>query len=536
MIDIEAMSMESPVAWVEQSKIRLANGDTYSFKDRPYLIRPLASQARRKCIPKATQLGFSETFILDSLHGCISGRYRQGVDYIFPNDTDMRTFVQSRFNPLIRDNPDTIGKYVKNTDTTSYKRVGGSNLFFDGGRLNQTVDGQQKESVALRSKALDKVVLDESDLMDASIVQKAEGRMAESDVKGMTIISNPTVENHKIDRLYNLSNQMHWFRRCSCGEWTCPDEEFPNLISKKGCHCSKCGKVLGYTGEWVAKFKERNDLIGKDAQDWEGYQLSQLNSKSNNPWIILQEFKNPPDGNIEDFWKLRMGRAYTPKENRLTTVEVYDCCSSYTMSDTSQDATVMGVDVGKNKYHYIIGIRTAKDRYEVLKYGCAESFEEIGTIALRMNVRKCVVDIRPYEAAARRFQKEMNFQVYLCQYTDNAFQEAVWDVDSKIVKAYRTGLFDITHRLVVEKRVRFPYRNKLTDDFAKQYCEPYKYKTEDLRSGSVVYRYDKGNGNDHYRNTMNYFYLAASASRIYRPYKIGGISKTNKARHETVKI
>jgi hypothetical protein len=134
-----------------------------------------------------------------------------------------------------------------------------------------------------------------------------------------------------------------------------------------------------------------------------------------------------------------------------------------------------------------------------------------------MNVRKGVVDIRPYEAEARRFQKEMKFPVYLCQYSDNPLQDAVWDMDSKVVKAFRTGLFDITHRLVVEKRVRFPYRNSLTTEMANQYCEPYKYKSEDQRSGSIIYRYDKGNGEDHYRNAMNYFYLAASSSRVVLP-------------------
>jgi hypothetical protein len=533
MIDVADMEKASAVAWVEKNAIKLANGDTYSFKDRPYLIKPLGSLARCKCVEKGTGLGYSETFILDTCHGCITGRYPQGAEYLFPNDTEMRTFVQSRYNPLLRDNKESIGKYVKNTDTTYYKRVGNSNLFFDGGRLSQVIEGQQKESAATRSKQFDHAVLDEFDLMDESLIQKVQGRMGNSKIKSMIVISNPTVENHKIDRLYKKSNQLHWFRRCSCGEFTCSDEEFPELISKKGCHCKKCGKVLGYRGEWVAKYSERNDLYGIGSTNWEGYQISQLNSTTNSPWVILQEYRDTD--NIEDFWKLRMGRAYTPKENRLTSVEVYDCCGSYAMAETSRESTVMGVDVGKERYHYVIGIRTGRDKFEILKFGCAQSFADIGTIALRMNVRKCVVDIRPYEAEARRFQKEMKLPVYLCQYNENPLQDAVWDMDSRIVKAFRTGLFDITHRLAVEKRVRLPYRNSQTEEFAKQYCEPYKYKKEDLRSGSIIYHYDKGNGEDHYRNAMNYFYLAASSSRIIRPEKYGS-TKANKARHETVKI
>jgi len=37
--------------------------------------------------------------------------------------------------------------------------------------------------------------------------------MGASELKELVLISNPTVENHKIDRLYKQSNQMHWFRR-----------------------------------------------------------------------------------------------------------------------------------------------------------------------------------------------------------------------------------------------------------------------------------------------------------------------------------
>lgn len=501
----------SSAYWVHNSNIVLANGDIYSFKDRPYLLKPMSSNARLKCVGKATQLGFSETFIQDTLHGCIYCKFKQGAAYIFPNETEMRTFVQSRFNPLIRDNQSTIGKYVQNTDTTYLKRVGNSNLFFDGGRMNQSI-GMQKETAAMRGKSYDKVVLDEYDLMDEIIIEKAKGRMANSEIKAMVVISNPTIENHLIDKLYKSSNQLHWFRKCSCGEWTCPDEEFPDLIDKNGCHCKFCGKVLPYEGDWVAKYTERNDLYGVNSTDWEGYQISQLNSKTCNPYEILTDFNTTT--NLEDFWKLRMGRAYTPKENRLTKTEVYDCCGSYISRDTNDTETCMGVDVGKDRYHYIVGIRTAKEKFDILKFGCAQNIDEIAVIAMRMKVKNCVVDIRPYEAEMRRFQKEMRFRVWLCQYGVNPLQDFDYDHEKRIVKCFRTGIFDITHRLVVERRIRIPFRNKATEEFASQYCEPFKYKKIDPRTGSITYEYSKGNGEDHYRNAMNYFYLAASHSKV----------------------
>lgn len=537
MMDLNEVKLSermSPVLWVEASGILLGHGEAYSFEHHPYLIGPLGSFSRRKCVEKGRGLGFSETFILRTLHGCIEGEFSQGAAYLFPNDTEMRTFVQSRFNPLIKANPESIGRYVLETDTAYYKRVGGANLYFDGARLSQVIGGQQKESAAIRGKHFDLCVLDESDLMDDSLPQRLEGSLSYSRQKYMTLISNPTVENHRIDRLYKQSNQMHWFRLCECGAYTCSDEEFPNLVSRKGCHCGKCKKVLGYRGQWVPTFKDsRNDLVGPNAQDWEGYQLSQLNLYTVSPWVILQEYQ--AGGDLEDFWKFRMGRGYTPKENRLTMAEIYECCGHYAMGETSDVDACMGLDVGKDRYHYVVGVRVGKEKYEILKYGVASSFEDVASIALRMHVRKAVVDIRPYEAEARRFQREMRFGVYLCQYNENPLADCVWDMDKRVVSVFRTGIFDVTHRLAVDKGFTLPFRSSATREFAEQYCEPYKFRTEDARSGSVIYRYSRGNENDHYRNAMNYFVIAASNSRMIRPRGLFR-NDTMKAKHETVKI
>ena len=127
------ISLVSPVHWIEESQIKLANGEVYAFDERPYLINPLNTRARRRCIRKARGLGFSETEILGSIHGLKVRRYKQGVQYVFPTDTDMRKFVQSRFNVVLKKNPETLGRLVKDTDTTYYKRVGEGNLFMDGG-------------------------------------------------------------------------------------------------------------------------------------------------------------------------------------------------------------------------------------------------------------------------------------------------------------------------------------------------------------------------------------------------------------------
>ena len=164
-IDSSSINMELPSYWVEGMRIVLANGEIYSFEKRPYLITPLDSQARLKCVRKARGLGFSETFIQDCIHGLSHGIYNQGVQYVFPTETAMREFVQSRFNVILKRNSG-LRRIVQDTDTTYYKRVGRGNLFLNGGSLTIVIEGLQKESMSFRGKQIDKGLIDELDMFE----------------------------------------------------------------------------------------------------------------------------------------------------------------------------------------------------------------------------------------------------------------------------------------------------------------------------------------------------------------------------------
>ena len=58
-----------------------------------------------------------------------------------------------------------------------------------------------------------------------------------------------------------------------------------------------------------------------------------------------------------------------------------------------------------------------------------------------------------------------------------------------------------------------PRRSDELDIFAKQLCNIAKVLQEDQETGSREYRYRKL-GEDHYRHTLNYFYLASTKTGI----------------------
>jgi len=534
-----------PAYWAVLNKIRLGAG-VFSFTNHQYQLEPMQSRARRQCWMKGTQGGFTEGAVLRVLHGLIHGRYPQGVLYLFPTADDVGEFSKSRFGPLIDANKNSIGQYVKSggrgTDTTSLKKIRDAFLFLRGARLSQAIEGgggTDKESSKLRSVPVDCVVFDELDLMDEDAIGKALGRMGHSMVKEELYISNPTIPGRGIDRLYNLSDQRLWFRRCRCGTWTSADDSFPDCVQQgpdgRGyIACTKCGKPLPLyagpgTGEWVAK--------RPDIKDLEGRLWSQLNSDFNDPYEILCEFNDPQNPNIADTHRLRLGRAYIPKEDQLTEGQVYDCCGAEPMLQRHRGPCGMGVDIGR-EFHVVIGIRTARDRFEILRLTrvpCAASevtmeqaWARVHDLARAFNVKSAVVDIRPYEHSARKFREQEPYRVLLAEYTENALKDNTVDPDNVIVKSYRTGLCDTTHGLIAGKLLTLPRRCPEVKVFAEHAIALAKILEKDKKTGVAKYRYTNSS-DDHYRHALGYFWLAAQRLQVVSPW--GAVERPRVALH-----
>jgi len=521
----------SAAYWADFNELVLQGG-VFSFAGREYLYEPMESKARRACAMKATGGGFSECMgILPSIHGMIYGRYPQGVLYMFPTNDDVRDFSKSRFATLITENRSAIGKYVKSggvgTDSAALKKVGSAFLYLRGARLNPGDEGagSAKFSTKLTGIQVDRIVPDEIDQMDSEAIAKARGRMGNACVDGVKgrseerYIANPSDEDRGIDLYWQASDQREWFVKCpSCGAYTCALHQFINNPEKAiGFHsdgrgyvrCSKCEKPIGNSpGKWIAGRPSVKDL--------EGYQWNHLSSIYHDPGRILRDFINPPEGNLGDVYRLDLGLPYSSAEDKLQKDVVLRCCGNDIMPERHDGPCAMGVDVKQVK-HVVIGTRTGKDRYEIQKVAEVQSFRDVHDLAKRYNVKSAVVDIRPYEDEARQFQKSEDYKVFLCEYTESPLQEANFNDNTGVVKAYRTGIFDASHRLITDGHIRLPRRCKAIEDFAVGCCKCVKSKETNKRTGQVIYRYRKtGDKQDDYRHALNYFLLAASGWRIGR--------------------
>ncbi len=521
--DNEGMMRMDPGYWACQCPIKLQAG-VFSYKGREYQVEPMTTHARRKCYMKATQFfGATELETLDDMHGMIMGKYKLGVAHIFPTNDEVGEFSKSRFKPLIAANKAFIGKYVRDqkggTDTTSLKKVQDAFLYLRGARLSQKI-GDSAESTSSKTAgfSVDKCVFDEVDYMDTDVIEKYKGRMGESPHKREIYLGNPSHEDFGIDLIFKQSDQRYWHRKCTCGHWTCAEKSFPDCVKirKDGTGyigCDKCGKELPVwhgkgTGQWAPDFPERTKFM-------EGYMGSQLMSPRVDPAEILEDFVNPPFGNLADVYRLRLGRAYSAKDEKLRISDVLANCGEDSQAVSHTGPCAMGVDVGKAYHAVVIGIKTSKERYEVIKTVKAKDFQEVFDLARRYNVKSDVVDIRPYEEEARKYQKNSGHKTFLCEYSDTQIVDATFNDNTGIVKTHRTGIFDQTHRLIMQGHIRLPARCPEIEEFARQCCNCARFEETDKRKGIAVNRYrPTGDRQDHFRNAVNYFILAASGHRI----------------------
>ena len=528
MIDIdnpklnEQMMQADAGHWAVKSGIRLQAGK-FSFHGREYQQEPMASVVRRRCYMKATQFfGATEMEVLKDLHGMINRIYLLGVAHIFPSNDEVGEFSKSRFKPLIASNRGSIGKFVKNvsggTDTTSLKRVRDAFLFLRGARLSQKV-GDSTESTSSKTAgfSVDKCVFDEVDYMDTNVIEKYKGRMGDSPHKEEVYLGNPSHEDFGIDLIFKQSDQRYWFRKCSCGHWTCAEKSFPSCVKirKDGTGyvgCDKCGKEVPVwnglgSAKWVPDFPDKSAYM-------HGYMGSQLMSPRIDPAEILEDFVNPPFGNLADVYRLRLGRAYSNRDEKLRKSDVLANCGRDAPAPSHKGPCAMGVDVGKIK-HVVIGVKVDNKRFELVKTCKVKSFQDVYNLARKYNVKSTVIDIRPYEDEARAYQKESRYRTFLCEYSDTQITDASFNDNTGVVKVHRTGIFDRTHRLLSHGDIRLPYQCPETEEFARQCCNCAKFEEKDKRKGTIVYRYrPTGDRQEHFRNALNYFILAASGHRV----------------------
>jgi phage terminase large subunit GpA-like protein len=226
----------------------MLDGRPFSFERHEYLETPYNDPHPDQVEMKSTQMGCTTRAMLRALYGARYGGYK-GILYLFPSKSDVLDFSRARVSPLINENLETIGAWIRNTDSAGLKEVWNAFLYLRG----------MQSSVGLKSIPIDFLVIDESDEAPQNALDKAYERMAHSEFKEVHMLSNPTLPDYGIDKAFQETDQHYWLLRCpSCNHCTCLEDTFPECLvetkDKVFRACERCKSELDPAiGEWVAK-------------------------------------------------------------------------------------------------------------------------------------------------------------------------------------------------------------------------------------------------------------------------------------------
>jgi hypothetical protein len=446
---------------------------------------------------KAAQMGLTSKAMLTVLYGAKFEGYR-GILYLFPGKGDVTDFAKGRVDPLIADNPETIGRMIRDTDNAGIKKIQNTFLYLRG----------MRSRVSLKSVPVDFIIFDELDEAPQNAIDMAMERMGHSEYKRTLKLSNPTLPDYGIDKAFQQTDQRYWKLKCpSCGHYTCLEDTFPACLvelpdGKVIRGCEKCKSELNPAiGEWVAK--------RPDIQDKRGYHYSQLFSQFVDPAEILKQFRTTQ--NLTDFYNLKIGIAWVEATHRISLEAVYALCDLYGMAEKDGGPSSMGVDQGKD-LHVVIGRAEPSRAGKIVHLGVYKDWEKLEELMRSFNVYRCVIDGMPEIDKARAFARKFPGQIYLNFYNEHQKGHYKWNEADFTVSSNRTESLDASQKQILgigaeAKTVILPRRSDMIEEFAQHLHNVAKRLEEDEETGSKRYVYVKL-GPDHFRHAFNYECMA----------------------------
>ncbi len=476
--------------WAEKTPIML-DGRPFTFERHEYLITPYADTHPHQVEMKAAQLGLTAKAMLRTMH---AARYRnfRGILYLFPSRTDVTEFSKGRIDPLLEENPDSLGKWIRSTDSANVKQIWNCFLYLRGMRTR----------TGLKSVPVDFIVFDELDEAPPNAQDMAMERMGHSEFKEVLKLSNPTLPDYGIDKAFQETDQRYWHLKCEkCGEYTCLEDTFPDCLLEAGGRviraCKKCqGELNPSIGEWVAKYP--------GVTERRGYHYSQLFSHFVDPAEILHQYRTT--SNLTDFYNLKIGNAYVAATNRLTVEEILKLCGNEGMADSDPGPCTMGVDQGK-LLHVVIGKRDWSRAGRIIHINSYQGWEELDRLMVNFNISRAVVDALPETRNARAFAERHRGKVFLSYYSEHQKGRYAWNERDLTVSSNRTESLDASHSEIQAGRIVLPRESEVLTEFAEHLHNTAKKLEEDEETGSKRYIYVKL-GPDHYRHAFNYECMA----------------------------
>lgn len=483
--------------WLVERGIVSEKGESFDYKDRPFLLDILTDFTPNIALMACAQVGKSVTFSLKTLFAV--KHLHMNIIYTMPTDAFVNEFVASKFNKIVQMNYEEF-KGME-TDNVQRKELNDRFIFFDG----------TESKTAGISTTADVLVHDEISRSNQEKIGQYRSRTKASKYKGRWLFSNPGTERDELDLEHQKSDQKEWNITCP----HCNDRHelsWPESIDQinKCFVCRACKKPISddvrRKGRWVDR--EGNEWTGTLDPKYSvsGWRISHLMC----PDISVEEIISESQGDPAYFNNFVLGRPYSPGDVSITKTTLLDI---WTPKNIDTGNRYIGIDVGNIK-HYTI--RSDKG---VIKIGRFSQWDELETILSFWQPVSGVIDAMPDTTASRHFVAKYPY-MRMSYFVDNSQnpQTIVWwgkpgenDTPSNkqgIVYSSRDRILDqmFTEMLEAKWLIGVP-----SDEMFRLYVKHF----ETLRREKVVnnkgierYIWASTTGEDHFVMSTLYAYLA----------------------------
>ncbi len=454
------------LVWIDSNGFKNSLGQPFEWYEHSFLLDPLCDFHPRQGWNKSAQVGGSEAAILKAIF--LTYELEANVIYTLPSDNFLQKFVGPKVDPIIEANP-LLRSMIKGGVTLKEvtKIVGNKKIsrfiHFIGAFNSQASANQELSSKGVSVTAY-VLINDEASRSDQFILQQMRSRLENSPYAAIFDFDNPARPGVGADGTYKISDQRHWFVKCSrCGhrqylDWIRLDQfEFKKGAlhcfvdpERKEFVCGKCAKPISdndrITGEWVAKYPS--------ITDYRGYWISQMCYVRHSAAKILlkEEDKRYPKS---QFYNYVLGKPYIGSDVRVSRANIVSNMSS---DINMLNKNVMGIDQGRIKW-YVIG-----NEKGIFKVGWTESWDEIEFLFNKYNCT-AVCDALPYQSDPKRLAAKYPNRFFRAFYKPEADQSELAKFSPKNDRTVVLIRRDETFDELVDKIVRnaWPIQVPLTD-------------------------------------------------------------------------
>lgn len=485
--------------------VRVVDGHPFEFVDFPFLVDIYQDDNPRLVIQKGAQLGVTVCAVVRMAHR--AGVLGRSCIYYFPNDTAITSFVQGRFDPFVRENPD-VQRLIPSryADNTRLKRMGTGFAHFLG----------MKGRTQKLSTPADALFFDELDAMtNERDLAVAKERTAASKYPEDMRLSTPTVPGYGINREFEATDQKNWTMTCPhCGHRNEAGMlQFPKCVEQGFLGCNKCRKALNVRqGEWVAKFPGR---------PVSGYWVPRFISPRANYTTILDEYRHTL--NLQNFYNSTLGMPYSDSETAVTAAHVLTLCGPDPMATMAQGCT-MGIDVGTVLHVWVSA--PGKHRMRRLVWAGEVNWRQADELVQRFGVKRFAIDALPEQHQAREFVMRHRSKGWLVFYSHTQRGTYAWNDEARTVTVNRTESLDASQRMLRDSQYELPRRCETIETVARHCAAIARKQDVDEQTGEVTNVYVRTEA-DHYRQAMNYDMLCWDTGSM--PTTRGGVLKLNEA-------